>query len=347
MKALRKLAPGSGNLGLRDVPRPEPGSDQVVIKVDSVGICGTDLHIQQDEFPTEPPVTLGHEVAGVISEVGSAVTGWHVGDRVTTETYFHVCGECRHCRRGRPNLCALRRSIGSKEDGAMAEYLLTPNRNLHLVPDGLDLEAATFTEPLACVVHGLVDTAGVRAGDRVALAGPGPIGLLALQVCLAAGAQVVVLGTARDRLRLDLAAQLGAVAVLEVEELTDPAGTVADLIGPPDLVVECSGAGPAAAMLLQIAGKGARFCQLGLAGKPVTLDLDLVCYKELVITGSNATVPTAWPRALRLLASGLVDTGRLVTHRFGLDEWETAFAVAQAKDGVKVMFRPNPPASSA
>ncbi len=340
MKAVRKTAPGVGNLELQDVPEPVPGPGQVVMQVHAAGICGTDLHIYLDEFATEPPVTIGHEVAGVISATGPGVTAWQVGDRVTTETYFFVCGRCLHCRRGRPNLCASRRSIGSREDGAFAEYLLTPAHNLHRVPEHLSLEAAAFTEPLACVVHGLLDTAGVRAGDRVAITGPGPIGLLALQVCIASGATAVMIGTVADTARLELATRFGAAAAPKADagDADSVVAAVHDAIGPPDLVVECSGAGPAADLLLATAGKGARYCQLGLMGKPVRLDLDQVCYRELSVTGSNATVPTAWPRALRLLADGQVDTSRLVTHRVLLEDFEDAFAVARGGEGIKVIF---------
>lgn len=340
MKALRKMARGIGNLALQAVPDPVAGPGQVVLSLDSTGICGTDLHIYLDEFATEPPVTIGHELAGTISQIGPGVTGWQLGDRVTSETYFHTCGHCLQCRRGRPNLCAERRSIGSKVDGAMAQFMTTPARNLHRIPDSLSLEAAAFTEPLACVVHGLVDTAGVKPGDRVVITGPGPIGLLALQVCLASGAHVVMVGTAQDGQRLELARQLGAVATLRADSGDDVPMAVRDLIGPPDLVVECSGAGAAADLLLKTAGQGARFCQLGLAGKPVQLDLDLVCYRELTVTGTNATVPTAWPRALRLLTGGLVDTAPLITHRFPLSGWEAAFRMAEEKQGVKIMLKP-------
>lgn len=341
MLALRKLAPGVGNLALQEVPVPEPAADQVLLEIHSVGLCGTDLHIYLDEFTSEPPVTIGHELSGTISAVGAAVTGWQVGDRVTSETYFHVCGKCNHCRQGRPNLCDSRRSIGSKVDGAMAQYMLTPARNLHRLPDGLGLEAGALAEPLACVVHGLVDRAQVKAGDRVVIAGPGPIGLLALQVCLAAGATAVMLGTHQDRLRLDAALELGAVAALSVDGLKDPAAAATEIVGPPDLVVECSGAGAAADLLLRVAAKGARFCQLGLMGRPVTLDLDLVCYKEIVLSGSNATVPSAWPRAIRLLESGRLHTDSLISHRFSLGDWQEAFDLAKAKAGLKIMFQPN------
>src|SRR6476620_5592600 len=192
MMAVRKLARGVGNIELRDVPEPRAGAGQVVIEVDSAGICGTDLHIYLDEFETRPPVTIGHELAGRIVELGKGVDGWQVGDEVTTETYFSTCGDCPDCRRGRRNLCAHRRSIGSKENGAFAQYLLTPSSNLHRVPEGLDLESAALTEPLACVVHGVLQTAGVRAGEVVVVTGPGPIGLLAMQLAKVAGATVVM-----------------------------------------------------------------------------------------------------------------------------------------------------------
>ena len=218
MIAVRKLARGVGNIELQDVPEPHAGDGQVVIEVDSAGICGTDLHIYLDEFETKPPVTIGHELAGVIVELGKDVEGWTVGDRVTTETYFSTCGHCLDCRRGRRNLCLHRRSIGSKENGAFAQYLLTPASNLHRVPEGLDLESAALTEPLACTVHGVLETAGVCAGDNVVLTGPGPIGLLAMQLAKVAGATVVMLGTNLDVERLRLAKKLGADGVVNVQE---------------------------------------------------------------------------------------------------------------------------------
>lgn len=343
MLAVRKLARGVGNVGLAEVAEPAAGPGEVVIRVAAAGICGTDIHIWLDEFATEPPVTIGHEVAGVISAVGEGVSGWSVGDRVTTETYFHTCGHCLHCRRGRPNLCRERRSLGSRADGAFAGYLLTPARNLHRIPAALGLEAASLTEPLACVVHGVVDTAGVRAGDRVAIAGPGPIGLLALQVCIASGARVVMLGTAADAGRLELARSLGAAGTIDVgtgDSLADQVATAFGDADEADVVIECSGAPPAADTLLAIAARGGRFCQVGLYGRRVEVDLDTVCYKELTVTGSNATVPTAWPRALRLLADGSVDAAALITHRYPLAAWEEAFATARSKAGVKVLLTP-------
>lgn len=343
MLAIRKLARGIGNIEIKDVPKPSAGPDQVVIKVDSAGICGTDLHIYLDEFETHPPVTIGHEVAGRIAEIGTNVTGWKEGDRVTTETYFYTCGRCFDCRRGRRNLCLQRRSIGSKQDGAFAEFLLTPASNLIRIPDDLDLESAALTEPLACTVHGVLETAGVRAGDNVVITGPGAIGLLAAQLAKVAGASVLMIGTDQDLERLKLAKQLGADHVINVQEVSNIVESVTDIFGGngPDLVIECSGAAAAAKTLTDVARRGARFCQMGLYGRAIPFDQDAVCYKELVVTGTNASVTPAWTRALKLLAERKVDAGRLISHRFAIADWDKALEIVRSKQGIKVILKPD------
>jgi L-iditol 2-dehydrogenase len=342
MLAVRKVAHGVGNVELQDVPEPQAGAGEVVIEVNSAGICGTDLHIYLGEFETTPPVTMGHELAGTIVELGRGVDGWGVGDRVTTETYFSTCGRCADCRRGRRNLCLGRLSIGSKQNGAFTRFLLTPASNLHRVPDGLDLEDAALTEPLACTVYGVVETARVHAGDNVVITGPGPIGLLAMQLAKIGGATVVMIGTNLDIDRLKLAKELGADRVINVEEIDDVPLAVSDLFGGQgaDLVIECSGAPAAARTLINVARRGARFCQMGLYGKPITFNQDAVCYKELVITGTNASVTPAWPKALKLLAQKQVDAARLITHRFPIADWDKALEVVKNKQGVKVMLKP-------
>jgi len=341
MLALRKLAVGETRLVLQDLPDPEPRSGHVVIDVAAAGICGTDVHIRHDEYRSDPPVTLGHEVAGTIAALGDGVEGWRVGQRVTTETYFSVCGRCEHCRTGRPNLCARRRSIGSFEDGGFAARLLVPATNLHALPDTLAFPEAALVEPLACVVRGLIELNRLDAGDRVALTGPGPIGLLALQVAKAAGARTVMLGTAADAARLELAARLGADGVLTVEAADDLPATVTGMLGgPPEVVIECSGAAPAAAMLLSLVKKAGRFVQVGLYGKPIALDMDQVCYKELQVSGSFATAPSSWPRALALAGSGAVSLAAIVGATFPLREWERAFEAVAARIPGKVLLLP-------
>jgi L-iditol 2-dehydrogenase len=341
MLALRKLALGETRLELQEVPEPEPRPGHVVLEVAAAGICGTDVHIRHDEYRSEPPVTLGHEVAGTIAALGEGVEGWRVGQRVVTETYFSVCGACGYCRSGRPNLCARRRSIGSFEDGGFAPRLLTPAHNLHALPDGLAFPEAALVEPLACVVRGLLELNRLDAGDRVAITGPGPIGLLALQVAKAAGARAVMLGTAADGARLELAARLGADGVLTVEAADGLAQTVDEMLGgPADVAIECSGAAPAAGLLLRLVRKAGRFVQVGLYGKPIALDMDQVCFKELVVSGSFATAPTSWPRALALAGSGAVSLAAIVGATFALRDWERAFEAVEARIPGKVLLVP-------
>ena len=342
MKAVMKVATGVGHVEVRDIPEPTPGPGEVLIHVKAAGICGTDLHIYHDEFKTVPPVVLGHEVAGEVAMLGEGVEGIAEGERVTTETYYSTCGECRYCRDGRNNLCLQRRSIGSAVNGGFTDYVVVPATNVHTLPESVDFEAGALTEPLACVVHGVLNWRTVSAGDVAIIAGPGAIGLLTLQVVKASGATVVLLGTNVDETRLTLGRELGADHVVNVQQ-EDPTELIADITSEglgADVVYECSGAGPAALQLMPLVRRRGRYAQVGLFGKPVAWDLDEVCYKELVVTGSNASVPSSWNRALDLLATGAVDTKRLITHRFPVTEWEEAFAVFDSKVGVKTLLTP-------
>jgi L-iditol 2-dehydrogenase len=341
MLALQKLKTGEERLELREVPEPALRPGHVVLDVAAAGICGTDLHIMKDEYRCEPPVTLGHEVAGTIAAVADDVAGWHVGQRVVSETYFSVCGRCEYCRTGRPNLCAQRRSIGSFEPGGFAKRVLVPAANLHALPDGLGFPEAALVEPLACVVRGLLELNEVQAGDRVAITGPGPIGLLALQVAKASGARAVMLGTAHDAARLELAHRLGADGVLTVEATgTLEAAVVDALAGPVDVAIECSGAAPAAGLLLRLVKKGGRYVQVGLYGTPISLDMDQVCYKELRVSGSFATTPSSWYRALALAGSGAVSLAAVVGSTFALRDWRQAFDAVAARVPGKVLLIP-------
>lgn len=343
MLALQKVARGVGHVELREVPEPEPGPGQVVLEVAYAGICGTDIHIYDDEFPTEPPVTLGHEVSGVVARVGPGVTRVAPGDRVVTETYFSTCGRCFYCRSGQPNLCPERRSIGSRVDGGSARYLLVPERNLHVLPDNVSLKAAALIEPLGSCINGVLGLTGVRAGEVAVVSGPGTIGLFTTQLCKAAGAYTVVLGTSADAARLEKARALGADLALDVEAVGERLdGIIADLTGGrgADVAFECAGAAASVAQCLRLVRRKGRYGQIGLAGRPVPFDLDQVCYKELVVTGSNATVPWVWERALDLVSRGEVQLEPLISHVYPLTRWEEAFEQFRSRQGLKILLTP-------
>jgi L-iditol 2-dehydrogenase len=344
MQAIMKTAPGFGSVQLCTIPDPQPQRGQVRIRVRAAGLCGTDLHIYRGEFRSYPPVVLGHEVAGEIDLLGEGVEGLAGGERVTTETYFSVCGKCRYCRAGRVNLCLARRSIGSAVNGGFAQFLVVPAANIHLLPPEVDFRAGAFVEPLACVVHAIQSQPAICAGDLAVVAGPGPIGLLTLQVLKAEGARVVMLGVTADAARLSAAKALGADAVVNVEQFS--AGEVVqELAGDglgADAVFECSGAEPAVQGLLQLVRRGGRYVQIGIFGKPVTFDADQIVYRELTVTGTNASTPPSWLRALELLRSGQVRTQELVTDVLPLDAWEQAFCPTAAPNGrIKVLFCPD------
>ena len=342
MKAVMKVASGVGHIEVRDIAEPSPGPDEVKIRIHAAGICGTDIHIYKDEFRSRPPVVLGHEVAGQIVEVGANVDSSIVGQRVTSETYYYTCGQCMYCRRGQANLCLNRLSIGSGVNGGFTSYLIVPSKNVHQLPENIPYTAGALTEPLACVVHGVLNNATVSPGDVAVIAGPGAIGLLTLQVVKAAGATAIMLGTDSDGLRLELATKLGADHVVNVQrEQADKLiqAITQEGLGA-DVVYECSGAGPAAQHLLTLVRRQGRYVQIGLFGKAIAWDLDQVCYKELVVTGSNASVPSAWDKAIKLMAAGTVETAPLITHSYDVTDWQQAFDTFDSKNGMKTLLTP-------
>lgn len=329
MLGLAKLAPGPGHVGLAEREEPRAAAGHVVLDVVAAGICGTDLHIADGEYPSLPPVTMGHEVSGVVAELGEGVPDEWLGARVVTETYFSTCGSCAHCRSGRPNLCLERRSIGTHVDGGFAPRLHVPLRNLHRIPEWLDGRAAALMEPLACVCHSLLDPARVEDGEEVLVTGPGPIGLLAAQVARSAGARVHVRGAPRDGLRLARAEALGFA-------VSTAGGGPLDA----DVVVECSGAQAGIASALESARRGGRVVQIGLAGGPVTLPYDLICFHELTVTSGFASTPASWARALELVEASRVELEPLLSAVVPLSEWKSAFAATRAGEGIKYALDP-------
>ncbi|HZQ98225.1 MAG TPA: zinc-binding dehydrogenase [Chloroflexota bacterium] len=341
MKAVVKTAAGVGNVELLDRPEPVAGPGQVVLEVSHAGICGTDLHIYLDEYRAVPPVTLGHEVAGTVAHVGEGVRDVRIGERVVPETYFFVCGRCPQCQAGRPNLCPERRSIGTHVDGGFARYVVVPASRLHRIPDGLDLRAAAMAEPLACCIHALLDLAQIKPGDTVVVSGPGPIGLLCLQVAKAAGARPVLVGAPGDESRLEVGRRVGASHVATVGA-DDPGALVAELTdgAGPDVCVEAAGAPPSLRQCLEWVRRGGTIVQVGLYARPFEVDANLVPMKELRYVGSFAHVPPAWDRALRMLAEGQVQAQPLISDVAPLDRWHEKFESLRAKRDCKVLLTP-------
>jgi L-iditol 2-dehydrogenase len=343
MKALVKYAPGKGNVEIRDVPEPEPGAHQVKVEVKAAGVCGSDLHILNDEIaiPIVPPVIMGHEFSGVIAAVGQGVEHLGVGDRVTCETTAWSCGRCLQCRIGHYNMCANRKVVGYAVDGCFARYCVVNEQQVHVLPENVDFVAGALTEPLACCVHAVLELTNISAGDVVAITGPGPIGLLCLQLAKSAGAYTIMCGTSQDGNRLALARRFGADVTVNVET-TDLIALLDDLTGAQgaDVFLECAGAPAAARMGLAATRRGGQYTQVGLFPAPFELSFDLIAYKELKVTGSLGQRWSSWQRSLSLLSRNQVDTRSLVSHMLPLTEWRQAFRLFEEKQGLKIVLEP-------
>lgn len=327
MIGLTKVAPGPGHVALTEREERAPCAGEALLDVIGAGICGTDLHIEAAEFACAPPVTMGHEVCGVVRAVGDGADPAWVGRRVVSETYFSTCGSCPMCRDGRGNLCPKRRSFGSFVDGAFAPRLIVPARNLHRAPAALSDRAATLIEPLACICNCLCDPPVISPGDRVLVTGPGPIGLLAAQVARLQGADVTVSGLPSDTVRLAAAARLGLATT------TEPADAA-------DVVIECSGTAGGATACLESARSGARFVQVGVFGKPVTVPLDRIFQKELLVSSGFASTPRSWLRALAIAETGRLDLESLISEVRPLSAWEESFAALRSGAAVKIVLDP-------
>lgn len=338
MKAVVKFARGEGNVELRDIPEPQAGPGQVKIEVKAAGVCGTDLHIFHDEYPSDPPVALGHEFSGVVAATGEGANDFAPGDRVTARTYFITCGKCPFCRTGRDNLCYSRKSIGSGVNGAMAKYVVVPEHAVFRLPDNVSFLGGALSEPLSCAVHGVIEANRPQPGERALITGPGAIGLLAMQVAKVSGASVSILGTPADAARLDLAKDLGADEVILTTGL--PALLEQEKERGFDAVIECSGAPAGIETALQLTRRGGRYTQLGLVGKKVSLDIDQIVYKQIEVTATFAHVWSCWPKAMALMGSGAVKTEPLATHRFPLSQWQAAFDTFRGREGVKIILEP-------
>jgi len=327
MKALVKTSKGVGNVEIKNVPEPIPGPGQVKILVKAAGICGTDLHIYNDEYPSIPPVILGHEIAGEIVECGKGIRACEIGRRVTARTFMVTCGRCRYCNTGKDNLCPERLSIGSGVNGGFF-YL----------PQNVSYTAGALTEPLACCVHAVLEVAHISVGERVLIIGPGPIGILCSQLVKASGGYVVVIGTASDKQRLQLAKDLGADEVIITTQISSLIEREKNLAF--DVVFECSGTEEGLNIGLKLLRKGGRYTQVGLSGKLIKFPIDQAVYKEVKFFGSFSHTWSAWDTAIRLLSRGLVQTEPLVTNKLPLSRWKEAFKKFKDKQCVKIILTP-------
>ncbi|RQX01648.1 zinc-dependent dehydrogenase [Micromonospora arida] len=346
MKVVRFHAPG--DVRIEDAPEPTPGPTDVKIRVRACSTCGTDVKISRfGHHHIAPPRVMGHEIAGEIVEVGADVTGWQSGDRVQVIAAI-PCGQCAECRRGRMTVCPNQVSMGYHFDGGFAEHMVVPHNvlavdGLNRIPEGLSFAEASVAEPLACVLNGQ-NLAGVGEGDDVVVVGSGPIGCLHVRLARSRGAARVFL-VDLNRERLDLAANLvrpdAAICGAETDvvdavlKLTEGRGA--------DVVITATAAGVAQEQAVQMTARQGRISFFGglPKDKPViSLDSNLVHYRELTIVGANGSSPEHNKEALRLIANGSVPVADLITHRLPLDRALDAFGIVARGEAIKVTIEP-------
>jgi threonine 3-dehydrogenase len=344
MWAIRKPRPEPG-LVLEEVPTPRIRDDDVLVRVEAASLCGTDLHIfHWDEWARHrirPPLTLGHEFAGTVVEVGRGVRHTGVGDYVSAESHV-TCGMCFACRTGRAHMCERTEILGVDRDGAFAEYVAVPesviwqNDRAKLAP-----EIATLQEPFGNAVFatGLHDL----AGRTVAILGCGPVGLFSIAIARASGAGRVL---ASDRIpfRLELARTMGVTDVVDVDAVDDVPGWFLDRNEGEhlDVVLEMSGAPSAIDLAFRIARNGGKVVLFGIPSRPVEIDVaESLIFKNLSVTAvSGRRIFETWYKTRWLLEHGVVDLRPLITHRCALADFDGALADLDAGLACKVIFFP-------
>ncbi len=338
MRALVKAEPAEG-LRLEDVPEPEIGINDVLIRVHKTGICGTDLHIYEwDDWAAKTipvPMVVGHEFVGEVVAFGSNVSDFAVGDLVSGEGHV-VCGRCRNCMAGRRHLCAYSIGLGVNRPGAFAELVSLPMTNIWHHWPGIDEEVAAIFDPFGNAVHTALSFTVL--GEDVLVTGAGPIGCMAVAVVRHAGARHVVV-TDLNPYRLELARRMGATIAVDPRE-RDLAEVQAELGMTEgfDVGLEMSGSPEALRTMLANMAHGGRIALLGIPSEPMTLDLNPLIFNMLTVKGIyGREMYETWYQMSVMIESGL-DISPVITHRFGYRDFEEAFAVARSGQSGKVIL---------
>lgn len=330
---------GNRQIETRRQDRPEPGPGQVLLRVHSCGVCGTDVHIYHGEkgsADVTPPVILGHEFSGFVEKLGPGVTDLHLGQLVTVDPNIY-CGTCVPCRQGQKQMCHSMKAVGVTQDGGFADYCLVPFAQCVQVPEGMDPELAAMAEPVACCLHG-IDRAGIRPGENVLIVGGGTIGLIMLQLARSAGAAKVVISEPVE-MRRKLALSLGADGVIDPigENLQQRLEEILDRDGA-DVVIECVGNPRTAAQAIDAARRCGRIVLFGVPHPDAMLQTSLyaIYQKELSILGSFVN-PDTHSRAVALIASGRLQLKPLITHRYPVEQLAEAIQMQTSSESIKVI----------
>ena len=337
---------GKGDLRLEEMAIPPVPDGSIRVRVQACAICGTDIRIyRKGDYRAQYPVVVGHEIAGIVEAVAPGVRGTREGDRVCVAP-GHGCGLCRMCRMGYPNVCISPfPALGYKVNGGFEEFLAVPENIFRLgfvnpIPSSLSFLQASLSEIIACCINAQ-HNAQVRQGDTVLVLGSGPAGIIHTQLAKRSGAEKVILSQ-RSRPRLDLATSRFPVdrAVASGEEDLEKAVMEETDGEGADVTFVCAPSADAQAMAIRLTAPRGRvnfFGGLAKGESVVSLDTNIIHYKELFVSGASSSLPEGNREALQLLADRAIDPDKLVTHLFTIDEIDRAFDVAEGKTGIKVV----------
>ncbi len=344
MKAVVKYADAPGATELRDVPIPEIGETDVLVEVAYAGVCGTDPHLHKNtsSFKFVRPFILGHEFAGTITKVGAKVTGFSIGNRVTSETHAEYCVKCTLCKQNNYPLCRDRKGYGFHVDGAFTKFVRVPERILHHVPDNVSLKAASITEPFCVAYKAFVSNSNVKPGDTVVVIGPGSIGILCVRLAQLSGAgEIVVIGTEGDDKRLELSKDFGATITINSakEDPLERIMSIGDGYGAA-LVLDLAGGSSTLKLSMDAVRPSGQITKIGWGRQPVNFSLDPLIAKSVTLKGHFSHTWDVWEKCLTLMGKEMVDLEKLITHELGIDQWEKAFELSESKEAVKVVLKP-------
>ncbi|AIZ45689.1 L-threonine 3-dehydrogenase [Deinococcus radiopugnans] len=339
MRALSKLKPEPG-IWLTETDVPTPGPNDLLIRVKKSSICGTDVHIYKwDEWASRTvptPMVVGHEYVGVVAGMGSEVSGFAIGDRVSGEGHI-TCGHCRNCRAGRRHLCRNTQGVGVQRPGSFAEYLVLPAFNAFKLPDDISDDLAAIFDPFGNAVHTALKFDLV--GEDVLITGAGPIGVMAAAVAKHVGARHVVI-TDVNEYRLELARQMGVTRAVNVaeEDLWTVAQSELGMTEGFDVGLEMSGSGAAFAQMVKLMNHGGKIALLGIPAGRVDIDWDSVIFKMLTVQGIyGREMFETWYKMVALIQSGL-DLTPVITHHYGIADFQQGFDAMLGGQSGKVIL---------
>ncbi len=343
MAAVVQFALEPGAVDLRDMPRPDPGPGDVLLRVRGVGVCGSDVHQfhNTQSWSVRVPVILGHEFCGTVAALGAGVKGFIEGELVASETAADVDANSPLTRVGQYNLDPARRGFGYDIHGAMAEYVVVPSRLLHRVPEGVPAEVAAMTEPCCVAYQATVVNARVRPGDVVVVIGPGPIGLLCATVARLSGAgHVVLAGMPRDRGRMATGLRAGATHAAESpDEVVTLLAALGDGLGA-DVVIDAAGVSATLKSALAWIRPGGHIAKVGWGPQPLDFSLDPLVKKAVTLSGSFSHTWAVWERVLAMLGTGQLDPRPFLSKVSPLADWRASFEGMRAGELIKPVLVP-------